>query len=489
MDKLPHSFADLHAAVAELLPGTSVEQLAEAYTRAYEARPEDLIAKALMGQPIEPETKLTRAQIWFLLMDGFAGAAAANGRWGTADKQVPDLKSPNAQWSAEEWREVLARLPLVTANRLVTLSALDVISPGTTAGGPPVNVTARVDASAPPLVSRVTGRTLIPARAGSLSGQEVTWHVRDESVLHEIGKIVSPVDSPTGVGTDGLARFVFQPGVDPTRGAGQVVDDWETVEARFQTRGLVASAYAVPASLARLTFGTSRVPANLHLRWRSPDVLYVGVLNYYVNINFQIPGLGGGTRDGLDKVYAVLYKRRDGSYSGRGNAEVKATQTLRGGTTCQKAAVTMSQMVRVKAEPQSGFGPTHILDDFLWAGAQLNLVGTMANPRPDGGYYRLIFSPMTEPPFGRQCISIIPAGRDRQGWGADWFIPFNDAQWTTPEQGYGIALRARGLTAYFDTSSVDPLGLPLPEVKALFQLTGTSIWMVIIARSFNEWPS
>jgi len=78
IDNLPHSFADLHAAVADLLPGVSIEQMAAAYTRAYETDPDDVIGKSLMGRPIEPEMKLTRTQIWFLTMDGFAGAAAGN---------------------------------------------------------------------------------------------------------------------------------------------------------------------------------------------------------------------------------------------------------------------------------------------------------------------------------------------------------------------------------------------------------------------------
>jgi hypothetical protein len=489
MDRLPYGFAQLHAGVAELLPGVSVEQLAEAYNRAYEARPEDLIAKAMMGRPIEPDMKITRAQIWFLLMDGFAGAAATNGRWGTADKQVPDLKSPNAQWSPEEFREVLARLPLVTASRLVTITAPDVITQGATAG-PPVNVTARVNTSAPPLVSRVTGRTLIAARAaGSLSGQDVTWRVHEESMLHELGKIVTPVDDPTRIGADGVARLAFQPGVDPTKGAGQPIDDWETVEARFDTRGLVANAYTVPATLAGLTIGASRVRANVHLRWRSSDLMFIAVFNSYDAVNFEIPGLGGGTRDGIDTVIAMLHRRADGSYVGQGTGQVTATQTLRGGTQCQKASVTASQRLRVKAEKQTGFGPTHILDDFVWSDLNLKRLGTMSNPRPDGGYYRLMFYPMTSPgPFGRQCISIIPAELERRGWGYDWFIPFNDAQWTRPGQGYGIALKARGVTMYFDMSSVDPLGLPLPGVKALFQLTGSSYWFVIVAHSRDEFP-
>jgi hypothetical protein len=486
IENLPHSFGDLHAAVAELLPGVSAEQLAQTYSRAYEERPDDLIPKAMMGRPIEPDMKISRAQIWFLLMDGFAGAAATNGRWGTADKLVPDLKSPNAQWTAEEFREVLARLPLVTASRLVTLSAPDVISQGATAG-PPVNVIARVNASGPPLVSRATGRTLIaPRGGGSLAGQEVTWHLHEESLLHEIGKAVTPVGEAARVAADGIARFAFQPGADATKGAGELVDDWEPVDARFETRGLVASAYAVPAALAPLTIGTSRARANVHLRWRSPAKLYLYVSNVYQGINFEIPGLGGGTRTGVDQFYAELSKRADGSYVGPGAAIVNATQTLRGGPKCQKDSVRVLQKLHVKVEPQSGFGPTHILEDFLWTDADLNPVGTMATTRPDGGYYRLMISPVTEPPFGRQCISIIPAGRGQRGWGAEWFIPFNDAQWTTPEQGYGLALRSRGLTTYVDTSSLDPLGLPLPEVKAAFKLTGWSVWVVNAAPTSKE---
>lgn len=486
MDRLPHTFADLHNGIADLLPGVSVERLAEMYSRAYEARPEDLIAKAMMGRPIEPEMTITRAQIWFLLLDGFAGAAAANGRWGTADRQIPDLKSPNPQWSAEEFREVLARLPLVTAGRFVTITAPDIISTGASAGAP-AHVTARVNVTAEPLVSRVTGRTLIAPRAGSLSGQQVTWHVHEESLLHEVGTIVSPVDDPTPIGADGVARFTFQPGVDPAMGAGHLVDDWETVEAKFETRGLVSSAFAVPAPIAGLSIGASRTRASVHLRWRSDARLVLAVFNVYTGINFEIPGLGGGTRDGVDRVYSILDKRADGSYVGRGRAFVSSSQTLRGpASRCAKASITMEQTIRVKAERQTGFGPTHVLDDFQWADSQLNPAGTMATTPPTGGYYRLIFYPKTAPPYGRQCISIIPAGRDRRGWGSEWFVPFNDAQWTTSGQGYGIALRASGPTTYYDMSSVDPLSLPLPELRQAFQLTGRSLWFVAVTTSFDE---
>jgi hypothetical protein len=510
IENLPYSFADLHRAVAPLLPGVSVEQMAESYTRAYEMAPEDLVAKALMGQPIEPGTKLTRTQIWFLLMDGFAGGSAGDARWGTADRELPDAPSPNAQWSATEWREVLARLPLVSASQLVTVSAPDIITQGATARPAPVGITLRINPSAPPLVSRSTGRTLIAARAGSLAEQEVTWSVRDNSAIEEIGTITSPTNQPVRVGADGIARFVFQPGVAATGGAGETVDDWETVEARFQTRGLVAGAYAIPAALANLPFGSSRARANLHLRWRSPDVLFLWVANIYGGINFQIPNVGGGTRDGFDVVLAKLWKHSSGSYQGLGFGFVHVRQTLRGPTTCQTAEARMRQQLYVLATHEvtfPGLGPTKALDQFRWQDSQFRGMGvTMESSPPDGGYYRLEFFPGTQPKFLsgtgaqqqlpprlRTCLPLIPAGRDRQGFGANWFIPFNDAQWTTSGQGYGIGLRSRGPTYYVDLSGYDPLaeapapGQPdLRKVKALLQLTGHSVWLVRVARTMKE---
>lgn len=485
MERLPYTFKDLHAGIAGLLPGVSVEALSESYTKIYEARSEDLIPKAMMGRPIEPETTLTRAQIWFLIMDGFAGAAAPAGKWGTADREVPDLKSPNPQWSAEEFREVLARLPLVTASRLVTMTASDVVSQGATAG-PPVNVTVRVAASPPPIVSRITGRTLLSSRAGSLAGQEVTWSLVEESIFPELGKIVTAVDQPTPVGPDGIARFVIQPGMDPTRGAGQLVEDWEPIEARFDRRALLASAYTVPPPLAGLAMGATRSRANVRFRIRSRDVFFLYINNSYQDINFEIPVLGGGTRDGDDRLAAQVIKRSNGSYSGAGIVTVNAAQMLRGGNTCQLDSVSASQDVRVKMEPQKGFGPTHKLEHFRWADAKLNPLGTMEATPPDGGYYRIMIYPVTEPLVDSDCIPNIPAVGERWRWGTP-FIPLNDAQWTTSGQGYGIALRAKGLTSYFDESSVDPLaGTPLEGVKTLLQLTGKSIWLVLVGRTMSE---
>ncbi len=489
IENLPHSFADLHAAVADLLPGVSIEQLAQTYTRAYEANPDDLVAKSLMGQPLEPETKLTRTQIWFLLMDGFAGAAASGARWGTADRQLPDLVSPDPQWSAAEWREVLARLPLITAERLVTIDAPAIIT-RTAAKIAPATITVRASASAPPLVSRSTGRTLIAARAGSLAGQQVTWRAPDNSLLQEVGTIASPLDEPVPIGAGGVARFVVQPDVDGPGGAGEIVEAQETIEARFQTRGLVSGAYAVPPPLSRMSFGASRTRATLHLRWRASDLLHVWVANYYSGVNFQIPGTGaGGTRSGWDTMYAKLFKRRDGSYAGPAWGKVNMSQELRGPTAkCQKAETSVEQILWVEATRAPDFGPVHRLDLYGWLNPAFEVVAIMDVQPPDR-YLRLTLFPKTrpDPPAESPCLPFIPADRTQRRYGGGTFIPFNDAQWTTPGQGYAIGLRTRG-AAYVDGTSWDPLdeNALLGKVKTLFQLTGHSVWIVAVGRTRDE---
>src|SRR4029077_12069346 len=123
---------------------------------------------------------------------------------------------------------------------------------------------------------------------------------------------------------------------------------------------------------------------------------------------------------------------------------------------------------------------------------------SLAAGPPDGGYFRLEFFPATEPnpPAESPCLPFIRAGEDRQGYGAINFIPFNDAQWTTSEQGYAIARRSRGLNRYYDASSMDPLDhlgpgtnsaadnqirRGLAAARTLFQLTGSTVWYVATA--------
>ena len=74
----PFSFRDLHRAVAPLLPEFPIERLAGAYSEAYQANPDALVPQVLMGQPIEPNTRLMRTQIWLLLVGGFVPPGTQN---------------------------------------------------------------------------------------------------------------------------------------------------------------------------------------------------------------------------------------------------------------------------------------------------------------------------------------------------------------------------------------------------------------------------
>jgi hypothetical protein len=493
IENLPHSFADLHRAVSALLPSMSIDELAAAYTEAYQSRPDDLVAKAMMGQPLEPETRLTRTQIWLLLVDGFAGPSAADARWGTVDRVLPDLPSPNPQWSADEWKEVLARLPLVATDRILAVTAPGAARPGGSGPGAGVELTAQLRASVPALVSRLSGKSLVAARKGSLAGKAVTWEVAEDSVLHALGKVRTPTGAPTPIPADGVARFGYQPAADPTSGKGEVFEDVGQVQARFDGCQLVTAAYDVPPSMCGFVIGGRRLRGGVPVGWRPPETLAIRISSFFIGVNFDIPGLGGGTRTGLDKVEGWLAKRPDGTYHGRVKAETDATLTLRGGQQCLISFARGTQELYVIGRSVPGFGPAHRLQDYQWTTPGASTGPTMAAEPPDGGYLSLEFFPATEPVMTEddpQCQPLLPAAPDQRGYGASYFLPFNDAQWTIPHAGYGVALRRGRATRYTDFSSRDPLadlGSATANaigaaIKNLLKLETNTEWLVRIER-------
>jgi hypothetical protein len=501
---LPYTFGDLHAAVAGFLPKLTVEQLAEGYSRAYTDATDALVPGVMMGQPITPETRLTRAHIWLLLMDGFAGPAERTSRWGTADRTLPDLPSPNPQWTAAEWKEVIARLPLM-ANRLLVVDSPLVAKQGANGPGQPINITVRVSPQPPAFVSRATGKTLLQPRTGSLAGQQVTWDVREDSILHEIGTVASETGQPVSVGQDGVARFVYQPGADTTRGRGTPMEEWGWVDASAQARSLVSSAYTIAGlthatetsqsfgvgyddvadenAQARSTpwdllLGRSRARANIRLGWWAAQAISISVSNYY-DVSFDIPGLGGGTRFGMDSVDGTLSLRRDNTYRGVVDGHTSGSLRLRGGDTPCNAAnqwgSLMQQKLYVIGRPTEGFGITHTLNDYHWLDPGGSIAGSMSQDPPDG-YLSLEFFPAGPPRIYNNSITNFdpcqPPLRAHETQWIDrwrWFAPFNDAQWTIPKAGYGIALRKTRGSKYEDFTSAK-----IP--------TGSSTWLVIVWR-------
>ncbi len=463
IENLPFGFADLHRAVSGLLPDITIETLAETYTGVYAEQPDGLVAKVMMGQPLEPETRLTRAQIWLLLMDGFAGPGGADAAYGAADKELPDLPSPTPAWSAAEWREALARLPLVAASSLVAVEQ--------SAGG----TTLRRAAQPPALLSRVTGKPLAAVRAGSLAGQEVTWEVADDSPLRELGTIGTATGQPIAVAANGLATFAFKSSA-PSTGPGELVQEWANVAATLPACGLASSAYAVPTPLCAFILGNRRLEMPLAFAWRTTEKLRIKIVYRYA-LELQTP-MGGVKREGIDEADGWIVRRSKDSYVGTMEAEVNALQQVRGSAYCGKTLFRGRQQLHVKGrmldagdEPGTGLrrGPegilarTRTLSLYYWMTRNPSSVrgATWSQEPPEDGILVLEFFPKTPPAtFGGRtmailpnnpiaCLPLLPTQGSQGRYGAKYFLPFNDAQWTTPTAGYAVGLK-RSRDYYFE---------------------------------------
>jgi hypothetical protein len=176
---------------------------------------------------------------------------------------------------------------------------------------------------------------------------------------------------------------------------------------------------------------------------------------------------------------------------------VKATTDahliLRGTPTCQISFARGTQDLYVIGRPVSGFGPAHRAEDYQWTTPGTSTGPTMAAQPPDGGYLSLEFFPATEPVMtdaDPDCQPLLPASPEQRGYGAAYFLPFNDAQWTIPHAGYGVALRRGGSTRYTDFSSKDPLAdlgsaranAVGAAIKNLLKLETNTEWLVRIER-------
>jgi hypothetical protein len=468
IDSLPFGFADLHRAVSGLRPELTIDALAATYTRVYESQPDALVAKVMMGQPLEPDTRLTRTQIWLLLMDGFAGPGGANAPYGAADRELPDLPSPNPTWSAAEWREVLARLPLVaTSSVLAVESAAD-------------GTTLRLASQLPPLLSRFSGKPLVAARAGSLAGQEVTWEVDDEEALRELVTWRTPVGQPTPVAANGVAVFAV---ASSAAGPGEVVQEWSSVSASLPGCPLVSSAYTIPPPLCAFVIGSRRVTVPIPIPWRTTDKLWVAI-RYDYALRLRTP-IGEVRREGQDAAYGWLVRRPNGSYVGTMVGIMGAAQEVRGSTTCGSTSMSARQELHVEGRmlpkgvipgtgaAQGGNARTRDLESYHWGtpGKQpleFVLGASWDQQPPSDGYLVLEFFPKTAPatfagrtiePDPVACLPLIKATEEQNKKGAAYFIPFNDAQWTIPSAGYAIGLR-RAREYYFvdDNNATSVLG-------------------------------
>ncbi len=505
----PYSFKDLHRAVAPLLPGLSIEQLAAGYSEAYQSNYEALVPMVMLGQPIEPGVRLTRLQIWLLLVDAFVppDKMEPGSGWGTASTVLQPLPPPVAGWNTANWRDLLARLAVLASHMPIQITLQPgIVHEGHGGPGTKVSLEARLGTPAAQSTTAFPGLSLLTPATEVLAGRQINWSADHPEVFDRHGELVPALGTPTNTDSTGVARISYLPKAEAANGSGAasveraeiaaVIDQWDLVSAHYglppQLRDFVIGDIAalkeidigwhvVGSQIANAnanpntnTHSNTNTNANTNVNANANDRIEIAIANTY-NVKLDMGFLGGGTRHGYDTVEGTLTLQQDGSYRGIVRGFASGTQQLQGlGQSCPLAESVGWQDLEVVGTPIGGFGPTHqaptgaaathpltrrlsALPSYNWISGQ-----------PDGGYLSLEFFPTTAGVYSKtdRCQTEIQQSEDPN---KPYFLPFNDAQWTIAHAGYGIALPASGTLQYFDNTSVSTI-------------VGTSTWYVIVER-------
>ena len=245
----PYTLADLHAALAPLLPLLSLDEFVAAYQQAYTDHPDDLVPQVMLGRPIDVTTPLTRVQLWLLIADGFVGPADASTgsivpgallaqagtapAWGTANGNLPPLANRSGL-DAPDWRELQNHLLVIAYNIPFTLNAPPVVHEGHGGPGNPVRIVAQVGVSN--LASRPGWRVLLD-RGLARGGIPISWKSDNESVLASHGHVALTSGQTDGTGASSV---VFSPIAERANGAGTELFEYASLYAEVSVRDLVA---------------------------------------------------------------------------------------------------------------------------------------------------------------------------------------------------------------------------------------------------------
>ncbi len=515
----PYSFRDLHRAVAPLLPDVSVEHLAASYAEAYQNHYEALVPLVMLGQPIEPGTRLTRLQIWLLLVDGFVPPDQLNpsSGWGTASTVLQPLPPPVAGWSNASWRDLLARLAVLAARMPIEIALQpDLVHEGHGGPGTKVSLEARLGAPAAQSTTAFPGQLLLTPATGVLADRQVNWHTDHPEVFERHGELVPALEpgreTPTNTDATGVARISYQPKAEAANGRGAFSEETVEIAAAIDQWDLVSARYALPPPLRDFVIGDIAARREVDIGWHvfeppianatsnanpntnaSPNSnlntnasatpsanasaierIDISIANTY-NVTLDMGFLGGGTRSGYDMVEGTLTLQPDGRYRGIVSGYASGTQELSGlGQSCALAESEGWQELEVIGTPIGGFGPTHqaptgaaaahpltrrlsALPSYNWISGQ-----------PNGGFLSLEFFPTTSGRYSKRdpCQTEMQQVDDP---GKPWFLPYNDSQWTIQHAGYGIALPDSGTLRYYDNTSATTI-------------VGTSIWYIVVDR-------
>jgi len=472
----PYSLRDLHKAVSPLLPTLTIEGLAAAYSKAYQANSDALVPQVLMGQPIEPGTRLMRTQIWLLLVDGFVPPGAKNPApaWGSAGKLLPPLPPPIPGWSKADWLDLVPQLPLLAWRPPLEIAPQPARTHEGHGGlGTPVTLSARIGILPKQGVPPSRGLSLLKPRTQGFGERLITWNAPEAGTLLEHGSVSPALPSTATTDASGSVRVVYTPKAEAANGRGSVSSETLEVSATISQWDLVSARYEMPAQLRGFLIGDVTSCGAIEVSWHTGasqgggskgggtsagGSLKIKITNHY-DVVLDLGPLGGGKRKGEDGVEGTLELQADGTFRGILKGYAKGTQELHGlGRSCATATSDGTQELLAIGTPVPSFGPAHKASDYAWTSG-----------RPDGGWLSLEFFPTTRARYAQRdpCQTEIQQTDDPN---KPWFLPFNDAQWTIQHAGYGLALPKSGKLVYKDNFSQSTM-------------VGTTTWDVIVERN------
>jgi hypothetical protein len=478
--RLPWSFRDLHKAIQPLLPELTVEQMAGKYNAAYAAAPESLAAQVMLGQPLEPDTRLTRAQIWFLIVDGFAPpavaprlvqlspvaqAATSGPSYGTASLTFGELPSPIIGLNNQDYHYLLSIVPMLAYD-----APFDVVPILTQAheghGGPgqQVAIEARIGMG-PKIPISPSGTLLLRPFVGDRSNRMIWWEVRDRSAMERHGSFDVIGGLPVRTDFFGVGRLKYTPKKENANGQGANFAKTSGVSARISQWDLLTAVYDMPPWFAGFPLGDRSVPGVMAVSWHDKG-MRIRIENTYdakMNLGF----LGNGFRRGKDLVEGSLEEQPNGTWEGTVTATIHMTQFIQGlGQSCPETTFDGTQELKVTGEVWGSLG-----------GAQTIVYDQAASTaEPDGGYLALTFETAgrasvtpTQP-----CLDLI-----ERDYGQPPFLPLNDARWVQLDGRYVIVLPTKGLLVYedFTADSATQTG-----AMSAFPFKADSTWKIEVER-------
>lgn len=316
------TFRDFQASLAGLGFKGSAEDLANAYTTAYDDEPDTPMSKLIYSMGgVDVDGKLAPLQAWLLFVDGFVPSHSASAKVASTNPLQPDAKETgwgvahnNVQALSPVPLEadplVIAHLMIVVRDTTLEVKATpDKLHEGHGGTGAPATISANIRAYVSSFMSPFSQQPLIPV-SGVASGVPIQWQL--DPALDKHSSL--PID-PFGV-TDslGTASFQYTPRQEEANGQGYETLDVGIVRASVPADLLVTQLYGMP-SLGALV-GTAPVTnfAVVDIGYHVLQAMHVSLSeDYDVQLGLVV---GQAHRVGRDAFDGTLEQQPDGTWEG-----------------------------------------------------------------------------------------------------------------------------------------------------------------------------